>query len=60
VIKVFAILLWLGEKVKPLLNMDGTLRAFNTLNEADDEAYRIEEESPNQKARVISMEGVSE
>lgn len=57
---MYAIILWESkDRIKPLLNPDGTLRIFATLNESDDTAYQTEENSL-QSARVISIEGVSE
>jgi len=60
VIKMYAIILWESkDRIKPLLNPDGTLKVFTTLKEADGTADQIEEDSL-QSARVISIEGVSE
>ncbi len=57
---MYAIIFWEDDDtVKPLLNKDGTLTLFDKLDEADDKAYKIEEEALH-KARVISIEGVSE
>ncbi len=62
---MYAIIFWEDDDtVKPLLNKDGTLTLFETVEDADKQADSIESigklvRKPVE-ARVISIEGVSE
>ncbi len=58
---MYAIICWEDDnKVKPLLNPDGTLKLFDSLDEADGSASALEGANKGFEARVISIEGVSE
>lgn len=62
---MYAIIFWEDDDtVKPLLNKDGTLTLFESVEEADKRADSIESigelAGKPVEARVISIEGVSE
>ena len=55
---MYAIIYWQDDStVYPVLNKDGTLKIFETLEEADKYANEFE---PNDDFRVISIDGVHE
>ena len=67
---MYTIIYWEGEELYPLLNEDKTLRLFNTLAEADNDASQLEALNRTDikqgrmikkiECRVISIEGVKE
>lgn len=59
---MYTIIYWKDDDILfPCMNLNGTLRLFSTLQEADTHADKIEEDSLNSwQCRVISIDQIHE
>ncbi len=63
VVKMYAVIYWMGDEVYPSLNDDGQIKLFDKISEADDWADSVENaklENDEVEARVISIEAAKE